>query len=381
MRRKLVAAMAVLAGLMTLPAPAMADMPAGTISTFNEAVQTGDAVIVVAAAKALGATAIAHPEDPQAAVAAFEAANQLCLRGACGDAMPMAEYLAGLETGLPASRAEVEILHAFATWVASDGGKAADAAFSEVLGAHAGTPPSMLTLAAYEYYAADLAGSDDWAAVRERAALAVSHEVPVRDVVPRRWAAMALLSASAQFNRDRSTDALQEVADIESYLYRKRYVEDVENLEDVYYQASAWRQAMMAFFTSVKGRDFKIARRIDAQADAVREELNDLAKADGDDAEGPPLCTGHVVTPPRPTYPRDAARKGYVGAVILGFDFVDGAPGNYRVLASVPDGQFEQTSLDGMKYFKWEWDAQQEDPGCTKAKEAAGVYPFNYALR
>jgi hypothetical protein len=379
--RQLIERAARLVGLALIVAlPGAADMPSGAISAFNQAVQSGDPATIVTAAKQMGATAVAHPEDPQAPVAAFEAANQLCLRGACADAVPMAAYLSGLEDGLPVSRADVDVLTAFANWSASAKNKAADQAFSKVLEAQVDSHASMLTLAAYEYFCAALIGSEDWAGLHERAQLAKAHMKQARDVVPYRWATIASLSASSLFNEERSTDALQEMADIKTWLYQKRIGEGSKDLDKIYYNASAWQIAMKAYFRSGGGRDDRIARRIDDAVTTRMEEINQSSKVEPSD--GPSLCKGHVVSPPRPMYPRKAARKGYVGAVLMSFGFDDdGKPAHFRVLASVPDGKFEQASLDGMKSLEWEWDAQQEDPDCTKSREEAGLYPFEYVLR
>jgi len=381
--RRLIERAAVLAGLTLIVAlPGAAEMPSGTISAFNQAVQSGDPATIVTAAKQMGATAVAHPEDAQAPVAAFEAANQLCLRGACADAVLITGYLSGLEDGLPVSRAEVDVLTAFANWSASAKDEAADQAFSKVLEAQVDSDASMLTLAAYEYFCAALIGSDDWDDLRERASLATVHMKPVRDAVPYRWATLASLSASSLFNEERSTEALQKMADIKTWLYQKRIGEKGKDLDKIYYNTSAWQNAMMAYFRSVGGRDKKMARKIDEAAATQIEEINQSSEAEAVPSDGPSLCAGHVVSPPRPVYPRKAARKGYVGAVLVGFSFDDdGKPANFRILASVPDGQFEQASLDGMQSFKWEWEPEQENSDCTKSKEEAGVYPFEYVLR
>ncbi|HPF23794.1 MAG TPA: energy transducer TonB [Hyphomonas sp.] len=380
MRQKTGCGVALAAALAFAILPAAADMPAGTISAFNQALQTGDAAVIVEAAKVLGANAVAHPEDRQAPVAAFEAANQLCLLNGCAEAVPMAGFLGGLDdAALPVSRAEVEVLAAFAGWSASAKDKAADAAFGDVLEANAGISPSALTLAAYEYYCAAIIGSDDWKAVRRRAGLAGKHMMPVRDAVPYRWATVALLSSSALFNDEQSTDALQEVVDVETWLLGKRPSGQAGDTNRAYFRAMAWHRALMAYFRTAGGRDFKIAQKIDAKAEKALEEAHPDGKAES--SETAPLCDGHVVSPPKPTYPRRAARKGYVGAVVLSFDFVDGEPANYRVLASVPDGEFEQVSLEGMRSFKWEWDQEQENPDCTKSKTEVAIYPFEYILR
>lgn len=379
MRRDLVCRLAcAIAGWM-IALPGAADMPTDAISAFNQAVQSGDAGTIVDAAKSLGATAIAHPEDKQAPVAAFEAGNQLCLHGACAEAVPMATFLQGLEGDLSVSRPLVETLAAFSTWSASDKGKTADKAFAAVLEAHAGDEPSLLSIVAFDEYSVDAATSDDWAETQKRAALAARHMEPVRDIIPARWATMDLLAASAEFNATLSIDAMQPVADLETWLYLKRHVDDVEGLDDVYYATSAWVVAMSAYFRSTSTRDSRQADRITKAAEEARSahEHNDDAE-DGDN--GPPLCKGQVSVPPRPNYPLSAVTKGYVGAVLVGFDFVDGKPANYRVLAAVPDKAFEKATLDSMKRFRWKWDKEQENPDCTRSSRHPAIYPFEYVI-
>lgn len=380
MRRKIIAGLALaLAGLAT-GLPAAADnMPDGSVSVYNEAVQAGNTDAIIAAAKQLGAAAIAHPDDPQAAKAAFETGNQLCLHGACADAVPMADFLKGLEGDLPASQAELDILAAFAEWSASNGKAKADAAFGKVLEAHKDAAPSRLTMAAYESYAADLIGSDRWHARRARASLAADHLEQVRDIIPNRWATMALLSASSLFNDSRSTDALQEVVDIENWLHPQHLSDDGGALDRVYYRTVAWHYALMAYYRAAGGRLFKNARKIDEEGEKAYKKAN--RKQDDAGSDDPPLCKGDVASVPRPIYPRNAARKGYVGAVLVGFDFVDGEPANFRILASVPSGEFEQASLDSMKHFKWEWDAEQKHPDCTRTMTNPAIYPFEYVMR
>jgi hypothetical protein len=167
--------LAVLGMVLSLSLPARADMPAGTISGFNEAVRSDDPAVIVAAARQMGATAIAHPEDPQAAAAAFEAANQLCLRGACADAVPMVTFLSQREESPPVSQAEFDVLAAFATWSASDAGATADDAFRAALAANETAQPSLLTVTAFEAFYVPATQTSDWAEITSRTHMAASH--------------------------------------------------------------------------------------------------------------------------------------------------------------------------------------------------------------
>ncbi|MCA8903048.1 MAG: energy transducer TonB [Hyphomonas sp.] len=359
--------------------PVLAQMPPGTAEAYNDAIAGGDESQMLQAARDLAAAAIAHPEDPDAAVSAFEAGNQLCLRGACAEARPIAAFLRTLDGDLPVNTKQLDVLEAFANWSASKKDKSANKAFQAVLTANVKTEPSYLTIAAFDTFVADRSGRPRWGVVHERASLAAEHMKPVRNVLPVRWATMALQSASAQFNATKSIEAMRSVADVETALFELREGEHADALDLVYYKAYAWRSAMGAYYRSTDKKTYKLAEEIEEDVDSLNGSNEPYwGRADGDE---PDLCEGKPIAQPSPIYPRDAARNGYVGAVILGFDFVDGAPANYRVLASVPDGAFEQASLDGMKTFRWEWDVEQKNPDCSRTSTDPAIYPMVYVLQ
>ena len=373
--------------VLSLSQTARADMPAGTVSGFNQAVQSGDPVVIVAAAREMGATAIAHPEDPQAVAAAFEAANQLCLRGACADAVPMVTFLSQREESPPVSQAEFDVLKAFAIWSASEGDAAADDAFRAVLAANEAAQPSLLTVSAFEAFYVPATQTSDWDEITSRTGMAASHLKPVRDLVPDRWAIAELLSATADFNENRDFASYDKISDLAAWLRGKRRDEALKApLRSLDYQAMAWKAALNSFFRSY---DNAVATKVKRHGRSKYQDQIDAAEARAEailkefpagTSDGPPFCSGEVIRPPRPTYPRDAARKGYVGAVLLGLDFEDGEITNIEVLASIPDDAFVQASLDGMKTFRWKFDEEQEDPECTRTKKTAAIYPFQYAL-
>ncbi len=380
--------LAVLGMVLSLSQTARADMPAGTVSGFNQAVQSGDPVVIVAAAREMGATAIAHPEDPQAVAAAFEAANQLCLRGACADAVPMVTFLSQREESPPVSQAEFDVLKAFAIWSASEGDAAADDAFRAVLAANEAAQPSLLTVFAFEAFYVPATQTSDWDEITSRTGMAASHLKPVRDLVPDRWAIAELLSATADFNENRDFASYDKISDLAAWLRGKRRDEALKApLRSLDYQAMAWRYALGAYFRSFENvsfsnvsRDgrFKYENEFDQAEERAEAILAEFPKTMSSE---PPFCSGKVVKPPRPTYPSSAARKGYVGAVVLGVDFEDGEISNIEVLASIPDDTFASASVRGMKTFRWKFDEVQEEPGCTRTKKTAMIYPFEYVMR
>jgi len=386
MRQKTGCGVALAAALAFAVLPAMADMPAGTISTFNQALQNGDAAVIVEAAKVFGAAAVAHPEDRQAPVAAFEAANQLCLRNACAEAVPMAGFLGGLDdAALPVSRAEVEVLAAFAGWSVSAKDKAADSAFRMVLDAHVNVAPSLLTIAAFEAFCAQQPDEPDWEEVARRATLASSHLQQVRDILPARWATAELLSITAAFNADPKFETYDRVSDLNAWVLGKRRDKAYsENLRSLDYQTMAWSSAMSAFFRSWNDGRSKYRKKFkdaEARAEAIKAGFESKGWSDEPGTGRLPFCSGEVLAPPKPSYPKDAARKGYVGAVIIGISFKDGRISGTNVLAAVPDQAFERVSIDSVEHFRWVFDETPRDPECTATKENAIIIPLEYVMQ
>lgn len=300
----------------------------------------------------------------------------------------MAQFLKGLAGDAPVSQPELDVLAAYAAWSASTKGPAEDGVFQTALTANVTAQPSLLTIAAFEAFYARTTQSSDWKTISARAGLAASHLEPVKDLVPDRWATAELLAATAGFNEARTFDAYDRVSDLSAWLRGKRRDEALKDrLRDLDYQAMAWEAGLGAYFRSYLNRTTTLANRAgrstyQSELDAAAQRAEQiLARFPEGASSEPPFCSGEVVASPRPEYPRKAARKGYVGAVLLGVDFEEGKVSHIEVLAAIPDQAFEQASLDGMKTFRWKFDDVQEEPGCTRTKKTALIYPFEYMLR
>lgn len=385
MKRFMSRAAGLIAAGLCLAASAVADMPAGSISAFNKAVESGDTASIVEASRTLGKLAMDHPEDTQSAVAAFQAATQLCLRGACGEARPMAAFLMAMEEGLPASRAEVEILSAYADWSDLKEDKAANAAFGEVLKANTSADPSLLTVSAYEAFYVARTGTTQWKEIAERSGYAAEHLKRVRDLLPNRWATAELVNATAAFRDYPDFDTYDQVSDLSAWVEGKGKDRAArKELRKIGYETEAWESALNAYFHSGHGNGRQYKKRMEIareRADAITAEVEKAVAKDAEDGGEPNFCKGRMVVPPEPSYPISAAERGYVGAVILGVNFKDGEVSGYEVLAAVPDRTFEKASIDGMKHFRWKFDKVQEDPDCTRTKETAMVQAFEYVIR
>ena len=93
---------------------AQAQISADSLTAFNQAVETGDAAAIETASTNLMNDAIANPDDPDALIAAYEAALKLCDID-CEAALPGAEFALGFPaTGQHPIMVERELLAAFA---------------------------------------------------------------------------------------------------------------------------------------------------------------------------------------------------------------------------------------------------------------------------
>tara|TARA_R110002110_G_scaffold412773_1_gene639145 strand:- start:69 stop:1202 length:1134 start_codon:yes stop_codon:yes gene_type:complete len=361
-------------------AAARADhIPSDAVRAYNQALDTGESASIIAAAQALGHQAALNPDDPQSGMVAFEMANQLCLRAACAYAVEAATFASThAGEGLPDSR-ERAVLAALANWYASPNKQTI-----RTLGAHlkdlGDLTPTTVTVMAYEAYYSDAVGK--LIDLNRRATAAANHMKPVRNMVPKNWALAEMTAASSQFQRNHSIESIQAMAELQEWLddMKRATSPDPDWLNDYFFRAWAWTTAMNAYFTTEKGYGSEL-REIDAMSARRKEaRLKTSSPNASDDTDHKRHCKGNFSEPPRPVFPKEAARRGYVGAVIMGFSLEDGEITNIRVLAAVPDSAFEKASIEALENARFEFSAQQEDPDCRRNQETV-LQSFEYVLR
>lgn len=197
-------------------------------------------------------------------------------------------------------------------------------------------------------------------------------------MIPENWGAAELSAAVAQFNETKSDDVLDRFAKLEvaMYPFKLAGLDERPSIARIYYQAYAWRLAMNSYFQSTGERSTLKAKAAESYVERETRQLAEAHSAKRDPKL--PACTGRMVKPPKPWYPKSAARAGYVGAVVVGFEINDGRVENSRILASVPDGTFETAVLESMKSVRWAYDAKQDVPDCRRSTNA--IYPFNFVF-
>lgn len=351
---------------------AQAGIPAQTIQAFNEAVDSGDKTAIIETADALIAAALEHPGDPQAISAAFEAGTYLCLSNACPRASAASPLMNGANTE-DVTPALANLLVVYADWSASQN-KTTDKAMMSALEAVAPETPTYLTISAFDRYHLKKLEAKDINDIRKVAELGAGHLKPVWNIVPANWASLELSAIAATFARSRDTAVIDRLAKLEValYPYNLKAYKDRPDLVELYYQTYAWRFATDSFFRS---RSTRNAGMLKAADDYVEAETAKIFQAYDQTRErkGTPFCTGGLTKAPSPEYPGRAQSDGYVGAVILGFDIDEGKIANMRVLAAVPDRQFENAALAAMKRVEWYFDEVQKHPDCRRSRDSRPI--------
>ena len=368
--------------LMSAAGPAAASISETANTAFESTHDGADDAAALDAARKLGDEAVANPEDARAGRLAFDAATALCQLGKCTDARAYAAFAASAGTGddLP-PLAQRTLLSALATWIA-DPAHENFLAFGSAVDAIQSSPPTPVSILAYERFYASLGNKDDLHGRFVIATLAANHIRPLRDEYPMDWATMELRSIAHQHNETQDPTAAGRIADLQIWLLEKRRASagGRKTFKDIYYQTAAWNLAMSTYHRSGKYNGNKELDRARYRLEQAMETIPDMS---GEPGAAPPVpsCTGTFVKPPKLRYPTGARIKGYVGAVILEFDLVDGEVENINVLASVPSDVFDEYTISAMTRAKWKFDKDQETLPCDRAGPIHGTQSFEFLMQ
>lgn len=372
--RTLIVAVMVAAG-----GSAWAAIPSDIVRSFNNALELGDTEAVIEASEALIEAALDSPDDAHAIDSAFEAGTQLCLRGFCSRAAAAAPLMANANTE-EVTPALANLLITYAGWSQTKD-RSTDASMMSALEAVSSEGPTLLTISAFDSYHLYVVEKGDLRTILKVAELGAAHYKPVWHLIPVNWASMELSATATLFARDRSTAAIDRLAKLEVALYpyhlakRKEYPE----IDGLYYQTMAWRNAVGAFFRSRGARMAAALKEADEYVDVETRKITEQYSADRPPTK--PFCSGGFRKGPQPNYPSSASDRGYVGAVIVGFDINEGELENVRILAAVPDKKFERAVLDSMKPMKWYFDEEQKNPDCRRSRSSRpGIIPFEFVI-
>jgi TonB family protein len=189
------------------------------------------------------------------------------------------------------------------------------------------------------------APSEDFPLILPTARAATAHLEPVADRLPKQYLDARFIAAVAAFNAEKDENAAYEMAHIQGMALG---IEPdgvwPDWAKSTHYQAKAWALAMLA--------DLKADRRKSVSQDTFDDILAayPARKENQTASDALPLCEGKIRNRSRIQYPSLATRRGQWGALILEYDLnAEGRVINETVAAAVPEGFFEEESLEWVK--------------------------------
>ncbi|MFN3312832.1 MAG: energy transducer TonB [Hyphomonas sp.] len=359
--------------------PSQAQITEADIVAYNAALQAGDASMIQTAAMQLANGAMSDPDNPDSGIAAYEAAWTLCRTGACEQALPAAMFAAGL----PGATAQDRLLSAFAAWKvqsSSSNARTLQAALNDA----APLAPSGMSVSAFrEFYGARLL-SRDYAGAERLAKQAQSHFALGGEPFQRFEFEARGIAITSRFNSSPRAAQVEEMVHLRGELSQLRRAAGRDRpdwMNDAYWLANAWQNAMQAYFVSTDRR-FRAARMEEILAGyeggAAPIEVSEAAEGEAGTVRAR-FCEGEMVQQPAMRYPVGQGMRGRFGSVIVKFRFEDGKVRDPEVLAAVPSDGFREDALRTVSqwYFR-----PSEDPvqsGCRLDHNSV-IQEFVFAL-
>lgn len=376
----------VLAILLTVCGSANADISSAKIKAYNDALlSASSATDIRQASEALGAEAIANPDDESATLLAFEAAWTLCRIGACDKAAEAAAFAAGQPTTDPAAYPTPEtraVLSSFITWN-SDPTNRHRKSLSDALDQLAENDITNVSIAAHKAHYDYCTAKEKWGDALKAATAAAAHLETAQDEIFVEFADARLTQHAASFNKSQNAKSYEGMVALERDINTRLAGlddndETAAQLQQIGHQAMAWRGAISAYLRST-GSTRKVDT-INAKYEAPADDGAETAPAAANSEDGLPFCGGGFIRAPTVSYPEGAARAGIVGSLVMGLSLnEDGRPTDVEVLASVPTGIFDEAAVRAIELLEWAPAEGTDLASCRLARENI-VYPFVFRL-
>ncbi|MEL7040461.1 MAG: energy transducer TonB [Pseudomonadota bacterium] len=246
-------------------------------------------------------------------------------------------------------------------------------------------PPAVQSVNAYLTLMNRDATGDNYQHIRQSARATETHLMPVRSVLPKHYVEAKYIAAVALFNDRQDRDAILEMTHVEGFA--RAHFDDAgekpEWTEDLKWKAEAWRMAMQAYFEST-GESHPAPSEIQEilATYPVDEHLLNALEIDSNIDTDLPQCSGRMIQRPGLRYPAGKARRGMFGAVILQLQFDEnGNVVNPRVLASVPNGVFDDRSLSTVEKWRFKPDDPEAVGATCRIQASNVVQPLVFQLR
>lgn len=368
--------------VMFAPVHSYAQIRSEAIGAFNAALGTKDPAQIEPAATALIGEAIANPSDPNATVAAFEAAFRLVTIGEYSKAIKGAEFTVSQPASANPPVESRLMLSAYAKYK-SDPKHSTRRELDELLDDLVDSQVTSLSVIVYnDRFKAETADGN-WSKAGDLSELAYRHFEPNKDAILTHYLNARLYSGVMTFARikKRSSHELMAVVNAEIRQARDSTENDsplMDSLDDLYWTSEAWLNAIEASLASggishLKDEDVE-AIRARFPSTGVRIDAHACAEC----GETIPQCSGGFDMTPPLKYPRSKAWEGTVGAMILKLAMNDqGQVTDVDVLAAVPINTFEENTIETV--MQWTWDRTGAEETCKLANDRI-ILPVSYTL-
>jgi TonB family protein len=219
----------------------------------------------------------------------------------------------------------------------------------------------------------------------ETASAATAHLESISDIVPKQYLEARYLAAVARFNVEPVAAAMIEMAHVEGQAraFVDHLGEHPDWAESLKWKADAWGMAMKAYFVSAR-EDYPADSEVQAILASYGSDVasrNALA-ARSLDENGLPFCAGRMIQSPTMKYPSGRKFREKFGSVILGFDLnPDGQVINQKVLASVPEGVFDEKSLRVVGKWRFKPNDRRSVGVSCRLERTNMVQPLTFELR
>lgn len=245
--------------------------------------------------------------------------------------------------------------------------------------------PTVQTVSAYIGLLAHDQRVGDQGVLYQSASAAAAHLSPVASIVPKPYLEARFHAASAQFKLAPAPAAMIEMAHVEGRArsHTNQLGEHPEWAETLKWKADVWGMAMEAYFDGEREphpTESEI-QAILASYGADIASRNALA-ARSLDRRGLPFCAGKMIQRPAMKFPPTRETRGQYGAIVLEFDLdAEGQVMNQKVLASVPEGVFDERALETLGQWKFRPDNKSSVGSTCRLERTNMVQPLAFELR
>ncbi|MBK8198100.1 MAG: hypothetical protein IPK75_06990 [Acidobacteria bacterium] len=334
---------------------AMAQVPSGDLQALEAAKASGSRQQVITAARQLAASAMAHPEDPEAGRIAYSAGWLLCINFSCRDAIKPGKF-AATRSDAPI---DAVVLAPFAEYRVKVS-KKSKRALAEALSLVEASEPTDLTLSAFRELYSQSQLVRDSKATAEWASRAHLHFGRGGEPYAEYYYESLFVQISAEYEIRPRSSQIETVVRASGELAR-RLLDSPDShtdwVERSYWEATGWAELIRARLES-EGRDY--LSRADAEAMLKLEYTGDRPLPPRTVTKGLRVCDGHLIAADFDKEPILPGGYASFGAFVIKFSLRNGEVINPEIIAALPRSGLTPEQAES-RIARWRFEPQ-EDP-------------------